>query len=64
MTGSYTKTALALWESGGLRLSLARLPTGEFVERYKADWRTLPLLSSPAFTGWPGELTWGAARPL
>ena len=41
----------------------ARLPTGEFVARYAADWRALPLLRSPAHACRPGEPTWNAARP-
>jgi len=48
-------------ESGGLALRMARRPSGELVELYDQDWRTLPLFESPAHQLWPGELVAAAA---
>ncbi len=64
VTGELAESALEVQESGGLRLTLARLPNGEFVERYSSDWRTLPLIRTPACTVWPGEMTWRSANPV
>ncbi|MFW6155136.1 MAG: hypothetical protein ACOC95_07970 [Planctomycetota bacterium] len=57
-------TRLVLTERGGLRIDLTRLPSGECVETYDRDPRTLPLLTTPAYTLQPGELTWRAAQPV
>lgn len=45
----------------GLVIRLFRQPSGELTELYDDDWRTTPLVESPAFTLWPGEMTGLAA---
>ncbi len=46
-----------------LSLRLFRQMSGELTELYADDWRTAPLLTCPAGTLWPGELTRRAANP-
>ena len=48
LSGSIGERLVTLRESGGLSLKLARRPSGEMVELYDEDWRTLPLFESPA----------------
>lgn len=61
VTASMDEDRIKIREGGGLGIDLARMPTGEFVELYDVDWRTLPLFKGPAYELWPGELTYRAA---
>ncbi len=56
ITGNVGDWLVTLAESGGLALRLVQQPSGELVELYAQDWRTLPLIESPAYTCWPGDL--------
>ena len=47
VSGQVGDRCVELRESGGLALKLARRPSGELVELYEQDWRTLPLIASP-----------------
>ncbi len=64
LSATDTPTHLAVAESGGLHIDLTHLPSGECVETYDQDPRTLPLLDAPAYTLQGGELTWRAAQPV
>ena len=57
VSGNLFDRLVAVRESGGLSLKMARRPSGELVELYDEDWRTLPLLESPAQLLFPGD--WG-----
>ncbi len=60
LNGNIGDKMVTLSESGGLTLRLARQPSGELVELYDEDWRTLPLFESPVHQLWPGDLATGA----
>ena len=61
LNGHVGDRLVTLDESGGLALRLARRPSGELVQLYDADWRTLPLLESPTQSLWPGDLAAASA---
>jgi len=56
LNGHVGDRLVTLDESGGLALRLARRPSGELVQLYDQDWRTLPLFESPTQPLWPGDL--------
>lgn len=47
-----------------LEVKLFQQPSGELTECYREDWRILPLLESPAYELYPGELTRRVANDL
>ncbi len=53
---------LILKESGGLMIRLAQRPSGELVELYNEDWRTLPLFDAPVQRIHSGDLAMASAR--
>jgi hypothetical protein len=62
LNGTITDRQVTLRESGGLDLKLARRPSGELVELYDEDWRTLPLFESPAHHLDSGDLVSAATN--
>lgn len=62
LDGNIGDKLVTLSESGGLALRLARQPSGELVELYDEDWRTLPLLESPVHQLWPGDFATTASN--
>lgn len=62
LQGKITASEVTLAETGGLELKIFRRPqgrqgdTGELVELYNQDWRTLPLLTTPQHTLHAGGL--------
>lgn len=56
LRGNVGERSVTVSESGGLVLKLARQPSGELVELYDEDWRTLSLLESPVQRLLPGDL--------
>jgi hypothetical protein len=57
LQGHIDQQSVRLTESGGLALHLARKPSGELVELYAQDWRTLPLIDAPAYHCAAGDLS-------
>jgi hypothetical protein len=64
ITVDFKNYRLALHASGGLHLNLTMLRSGEWIENYDHDWRTQPLLTSPAAELWPGDFTKATSRPI
>lgn len=62
LSASVDEHRLVVEEADGLRISLIRLPSGEFVQTYAEDWRALPLITSPAHKLWPGDLAADASQ--
>ena len=56
VSGTVGDRLVTVREAGGLSLKLARRPSGELVELYETDWRTLPLFESPAHQLEAGDL--------
>jgi len=64
LNGNIGERLVTLNESGGLALRLHRRSSGELVELYDQDWRTLPLFTSPAHTLEAGDLAAASANTL
>jgi len=63
VSGQVGDRFVELRESGGLTIRLARRPSGELVELYDKDWRTLPLFDSRVCSIEAGDMAVTAVEP-